>query len=232
MGDSVKVCVLSDIHSNLNAFQAVLQHMPKVDSILCVGDFVGYGAEPNEVLKLARSKNMRAVLGNHDYGAISKNKSGFNPIAAKALLWTYEKLNRDNARYLRGLPEQLNLTLGDKKVLVVHGSPRDPLFEYVFPDISNQELFELTSDVAADVIIIGHTHVPMTRVIQGKLIVNPGSVGQPRDRDPRASYAVLNIGEEVEVDQRRVQYDVEKTAEKIKAAGLPSELATRLFFGW
>jgi len=228
----MKVCVLSDIHSNLDAFQAVLKDMPKVDSIIYVGDFVGYGAEPNEVVELARSKDMRAVLGNHDYGAIARDQSGFNPIAAQALLWTSEKLNKDNARYLRGLPEQMNLTLGGKRVLVVHGSPRDPLFEYVFPDVSNQELFQLTKDVAADVVILGHTHAPMTRMIQGKLIVNPGSVGQPRDRDPRASYAILDIGKEVEVDQRRVQYDIEKTAKKIKSAGLPSELATRLFFGW
>jgi putative phosphoesterase len=224
--------VLSDIHSNLNAFQAVLKDMPKVDSIICAGDFVGYGAEPNEVVELARSKEMRAVLGNHDYGATARDKSGFNPIAAQALLWTSEKLNKDNAKYIRGLPEQLNMTLGEKKVFVVHGSPRDPLFEYVFPDVSNQELFQLTRDVAADVVILGHTHAPMTRIIQGKLVVNPGSVGQPRDRDPRASYAILNIKEEVEVIQRRVEYDIEKTAKKIKSAGLPSELATRLFFGW
>jgi putative phosphoesterase len=228
----MKVCVLSDIHSNLEAFQAVLKDMPKVDAIICAGDFVGYGAEPNEVVELARSKEMRAVQGNHDYGAIARDQSGFNPIAAQALLWTSEKLRKDNVRYLRGLPEQLNLTLGGKRVLVVHGSPRDPLFEYVFPEVSNQELFRLTKDVAADVVILGHTHAPMTRMIQGKLIVNPGSVGQPRDRDPRASYVILNIGEEVEVDQRRVQYDIERTAKKIKSAGLPSELATRLFFGW
>jgi putative phosphoesterase len=228
----MKVCVLSDIHSNLDAFQAVLKDVPKVDSIICAGDFIGYGAEPNEVVELARSKGMRAVLGNHDYGAIAQDKSGFNPIAAQALLWTSEKLRGNNTRYLRGLPEQLNLTLGEKRVFVVHGSPRDPLFEYVFPDVSNQELFQLTRDVAADVVILGHTHAPMNRIIQGKLVVNPGSVGQPRDRDPRASYVILDIKEEVEVTQRRVQYDIEKTAEKIKSAGLPSELAIRLFFGW
>jgi putative phosphoesterase len=228
----MKVCVLSDIHSNLDAFQAVLKDMPKVDSIICAGDFVGYGAEPNEVVELALSKDIRAVLGNHDYGAIARDKSGFNPIAAQALLWTSEKLNKDNARYLRGLPEQLNMTLGGKRVFVVHGSPRDPLFEYVFPDVSSQELFQLTKDVAADVVILGHTHAPMTRMIQGKLVVNPGSVGQPRDRNPQASYAILDIREEVEVTQRRVEYDIEKTADKIKSAGLPSELATRLFFGW
>jgi len=228
----MKVCVLSDIHSNLDAFQAVLKDMPKVDSIICAGDFVGYGAEPNEVVELARSKDMRAVLGNHDHGAIAREKSGFNPLAAQALLWTSEKLKGANAKYLRGLPEQLSMALGGKRVFVVHGSPRDPLYEYVFPDVSNQELFQLTKDVAADVVILGHTHAPMTRMIQGKLVVNPGSVGQPRDRDPRASYAVLDIKGEVEVTQRRVVYNIEKTATKIKSAGLPSELATRLFFGW
>ncbi len=228
----MKICVISDIHSNLAAFQAVLKHLPKCDVTVCVGDLVGYAAEPNEVVDLVRSKNMKAVLGNHDYGVISRDTTGFNTIAAKAVLWTTPQLKAENARYLRGLPEELKFTCGGKKVVAVHGSPRDPLFEYIFPDISNHELFEVIRDVDADVLIIGHTHVPMVRTIQGKLVVNPGSVGQPRDWNPRASYMVLTIDDEVKVEHERVEYDIEKTAAKIKAAGLPDELAMRLHFGW
>ena len=228
----MRVGIIADPHSNLAAFQAVLKHMPKVDDIVCAGDLVGYGAEPNEVIDLAKKKDIRTVLGNHDYGAISRDVSGFNPFAARAVLWTADNLSEENARYLRGLREELMLTYGGRRIYVVHGSPRDPLFEYVFPDLPNRELLELMRKVNADVIVLGHTHVPMQRVIQGKLILNPGGVGQPRDRDPRASYMLLTLDDEISVKHERVEYDIGKTAKKIEAAGLPSELATRLYFGW
>ena len=228
----MKIGIMADPHSNLAAFQAVLKHMPKVDELVCAGDLVGYGAEPNEVIDLARKKGIQTVLGNHDYSAITRDVAGFNPFAAKAALWTAKNLRDDNVKYLRGLQEELRLTCGGKRIYVVHGSPRDPLFEYVFPDLPNRELLELMRNVEADVIVLGHTHVPMQRIIQGKLILNPGGVGQPRDRDPRASYMLLTIDGEISVEHERVEYDVEQTAKKIEAAGLPSELATRLYFGW
>jgi len=228
----MKIGIMADPHSNLAAFQAVLKHMPKVDELVCAGDLVGYGAEPNEVIDLARKKGIQTVLGNHDYSAITRDVAGFNPFAAKAALWTAKNLRDDNVKYLRGLQEELRLTCGGKRIYVVHGSPRDPLFEYVFPDLPNRELLELMRNVEADVIVLGHTHVPMQRVIHGKLILNPGGVGQPRDRDPRASYMLLTIDGEISVEHERVEYDVEQTAKKIEAAGLPSELATRLYFGW
>jgi len=228
----MRIGIIADPHSNLAAFQAVLEHMPKVDDIICAGDLVGYGAEPNEVIDLAKKKDIRTVLGNHDYGAISRVVAGFNPFAAKAVLWTADNLREENARYLRGLREEMMLTHGGRRIYVVHGSPRDPLFEYVFPDLPNRELLELTRRVEADVIVLGHTHVPMQRVIQGKLVLNPGGVGQPRDRDPRASYMLLTLDDEISVKHERVEYDIGEAARKIEAAGLPSELATRLYFGW
>jgi len=228
----MKIGIMADPHSNLAAFQAVLKHMPQVDELVCAGDLVGYGAEPNEVIDLARKKGIQTVLGNHDYSAITRDVAGFNPFAAKAALWTAKNLRDDNVKYLRGLQEELRLTCGGKRIYVVHGSPRDPLFEYVFPDLPNRELLELMRNVEADVIVLGHTHVPMQRVIHGKLILNPGGVGQPRDRDPRASYMLLTIDGEISVEHERVEYDVAQTAKKIEAVGLPSELATRLYFGW
>jgi len=228
----MRIGVIADPHSNLAALQAVLKQMPKVDDIICAGDLVGYGAEPNEVIDLANRRKVRAVLGNHDYGAITRDVAGFNPFAAKAVLWTADKLSKENVRYLRGLREELTLTFGSRRVHVVHGSPRDHLYEYVFPDLPNRELLELTRNVNADVIILGHTHLPMQRVIQGKLVLNPGGVGQPRDRDPKASYMILTLDDEISVKHERVEYDIERTAKKIEAAGLPSELATRLYFGW
>ena len=228
----LKVGVIADIHSNLPALEAVLKHMPKVDALICAGDLVGYAAEPNEVVELVHKRELPTVMGNHDYAAVTRDVSSFNPWAARAALWTAERLTRENAGYLRKLPEHLKLELGGRRVYVVHGSPRDPLFEYVFPDVSNRVLAELTRDLEADVVVLAHTHVPMMRKVMGKLILNPGGIGQPRDRDPRASYAVLTIGKEIEARIERVEYDIEEAAKKIAQAGLPSELGTRLYFGW
>lgn len=228
----MRVGVIADIHSNFEALKSVLKHMPKVDSLICAGDLVGYAAEPNEVVGLIREREIPTVMGNHDYAAVTRDVSSFNPWAAKAALWTADKLKRENAGYLRKLPEHLNLEFGGKRVYVVHGSPRDPLFEYVFADVSNRVLAELTREVEADVVVLAHTHVPMLRKVMGKLILNPGGVGQPRDRDPRASYALLTLGKEIEAKMERVEYNIEEAARKIALAGLPSELGTRLHFGW
>lgn len=228
----MKIGLIADIHSNLAAFKAVLKDMPRVNELICIGDLVGYAAEPNEVVELARSKRVRAVMGNHDYAAVTRDVRGFNPIAARAALWTADNLSRENLEYLSNLPTHLKLKYGGQNLYVVHGSPRDPLNEYVFPDTPNRVLAELVRDLDANIVVFGHTHMPIKRVIYGKLIVNPGGVGQPRDRDHRASYAILILGDEADVSYHRVEYDIKDTAQKIRDAGLPSELATRLFFGW
>jgi putative phosphoesterase len=227
----MKIGLIADPHSNLAAFKAVLNDMPRVDQIICVGDLVGYAAEPNEVVNLVRSKNIRVVMGNHDYAAATRDVRGFNSLAAQAALWTAKHLSGENLKFLSNLPTHLKLTL-EQRLYVVHGSPRDPLNEYVFPDYPNREFSEILEGADAEIVVLGHTHVPMKRMIMGKLIVNPGSVGQPRDRDSRASYAVLTLDKEIEVSYKRTEYDIEDTAGKIKAAGLPEELAARLFFGW
>ncbi len=228
----MKIGLVSDIHSNLSAFKAVLKDMPSVDTIICMGDMVGYGAQPNHVLRLARSKKVRSTMGNHDYAALTQDVRGFNDRAANVAIWTSENLTTENSEYLAVLPTSINLKIGDKKIFVVHGSPRDPLNEYVFPNISNRDLVEVIKGVDADIILLGHTHIPMKRLIMGKIVVNPGGVGQPRDRDPRASYVVLSGGKEIGISFRRVEYNIDASVAKIKAAGLPEELATRLFFGW
>ena len=228
----MKIGLIADVHANLAAFKAVLKDMPKVEEIICVGDLVGYCAEPNEVVRLAKSKEIRTVKGNHDYAAVTKDVRGFNPWAAKAAIWTSDNLTKENAEYLASLPTHLELKMAGQKIYIVHGSPRDPLNEYVFPDFSNRDMAEVINGVDADLVVLGHTHVPMKRMVMGKTIVNPGGVGQPRDRDPRASYVVLTGGKEIEISFRRVEYDIKTTVDKMRAAGLPEELATRLFFGW
>ena len=228
----MKIGVIADLHSNLAALQAVIDDMPRVKELICVGDLVGYAADPNEVVELARSRRVLAVMGDHDHAAVSRDARRLNPIAARAAIWTVERLSGENLEFLSNLPDRLELSYGERKLYVVHGSPRDPLRGFVPPDTSNRMLAELVRELEADIILMGHTHMPMKRLIYGKLILNPGGVGQPRDRDPRASYILLDLGAEVEAGFHRVEYDVEGTARKIEAAGLPSELAMRLFFGW
>ena len=228
----MKIGLIADIHSNLAAFRAVLEDMPRVDELICAGDLVGYAAQPNEVIELARSKRVRTVMGNHDYASITRDVRGFTPIAAEAALWTSRNLEGKNSDHLRSLPQEMTLARAGKIVYVVHGSPRDPLSGYVFPDIPNRALLDLVGGIKADVIVFGHTHVPMRRVVYGKLVLNPGGVGQPRDRDPRASYMVLRLNGEIEVEHRRVKYEIDKTAKLINSCGLPSELAARLYYGW
>lgn len=228
----MKIGVIADIHSNLSAFKAVLEDMPRVDQIVCAGDLVGYAAEPNEVVDLAKSKRLQVVMGNHDYAAVTRDARGFNPLAAQAALWTADKLTIENFKFLSNLPTHLKLSFAKQKLYLVHGSPRDPLNEYIFPDVPNPELAQVVKNVNADVLVLGHTHVPMSRMMLGRLVVNPGGVGQPRDRNPNASYAVLTLGKKIWVEHRRVKYDTGDVAKKIKIAGLPEELAARLFFGW
>ncbi|MEW6222746.1 MAG: metallophosphoesterase family protein [Candidatus Hadarchaeota archaeon] len=227
-----KIALIADPHSNLLALEAVFKDMPGVDRVVCAGDLVGYGAEPNEVVGLLKSKGVQTVKGNHDQAALTRDVGDLNSIAAEAALWTSRKLSQESLRHLSGLATELRLKIGKSRIYVVHGSPRDPMNEYIFPDISNQELARLVEGVEEDIIVLGHTHIQMKRMILGKLVVNPGGVGQPRDGDPRASYAVLTIEEDVKVEFRRVEYDVAAAAEKITAAGLPEELASRLSLGW
>jgi len=228
----LKVAVISDIHSNLSALRAVLDDMPTVDRVLCLGDLVGYAAEPNEAVELLRKKGVTCVMGNHDYAAVTRDVKGMNELAARAALWTAQKLSEENAKFLRSLPLENRVKLSGKLIYMVHGSPRDPLWEYIFPDISNSLLLEAVRAIQADIILLGHTHVPMQRMIFGKLVLNPGGVGQPRDMDSRASYMVLELSDEPKVELRRVKYDIDATAKKIRSSGLPEELAARLYFGW
>ena len=228
----MKIGLIADIHSNLAAFRAVLADMPRVDELVCAGDLVGYAAQPNEVIELARSKRVRTVMGNHDYASITRNVRDLHPMAAEAALWTSRNLKGENVDYLRSLPKELKLTRAGKIFYVIHGSPRDPLSGYVFPDVSSRDLLDLVGGIKADVVVFGHTHVPMNRSVYGKLVLNPGGVGQPRDRDPRASYMVLRLNGEIEVEHRRVKYEIDETTKFINSAGLPSELAARLYYGW
>ncbi|MBI4344842.1 MAG: metallophosphoesterase family protein, partial [Euryarchaeota archaeon] len=167
-----------------------------------------------------------SILGNHDYAVLSGDTSWFNPIAAAAIEWTARDLTQDSLGYLRSLPRSY-----ENAIYMVHGSPKNPLEEYVYGDAPDYQLLEMFDHTRRDIIVLGHTHVPFIRRLGGRLVFNPGSVGQPRDGDPRASYAILDTEErEVEID--RVGYDIDAVARAILDRGLPQPLALRLYGGW
>ena len=220
----MKIAIISDIHGNLTALNTVLEEIGDM-RILCCGDIVGYNPWPNEVIEIVINKKIASVMGNHDFATVIGNTSDFNPIAARAIEWTIEKIMEDNIEFLKSLPLKYN----DENFVIVHGSPRDQLNEYVYPEHPYIESF--LEDITQDILILGHTHIPFVKRFSDKVILNPGSVGQPRDGNPYASYAILDA-EKKEVDIKRVKYDIEEVADRIIKECLPVELAMRLFHGF
>ena len=240
--------VISDIHGNLEALEAVLEDVPDgVEEIYCLGDVIGYGASPNECCESVRSYEMPVISGNHDLAVtdLSTDLAWFNPVAAAAIQWTREQLTPDNAEFLRTRPRMLQ----SEETLFVHGSVRDP-DEYILNGtVAWENLAVLTADYPnVQVCFFGHTHVKtvvpspdgpssgshdtLDLSSGGPYLVNPGSVGQPRDGDTFASYVLAeNTQDETRIAYRFVEYDVEKAQDKIRAAGLPGMLADRLALG-
>jgi putative phosphoesterase len=218
-----KLIITADIHSNLEAFQ----ELPP-GKVICCGDFVGYGADPNRIVELVSTSDWTCVMGNHDWAALTKETKNMDSFAKESALWTFNQISPSSRKFLAGLPRTKILEIEEKSILVVHASPRNALHEYVF----NPETVKmLLKAIPQDILLFGHTHVPMVVRDGEKLAINPGAVGQPRDDDPRSSYAELRFPS-LKVDIIRKKYDIEKTAQKIMNAGLPPVLAERLYGGW
>ena len=224
----MRLALISDPHANLPALEAVLRALDRegVDRIVCAGDLVGYNPWPNEVVALLRDRGVLAIRGNHDRAMLGGKMAAFNPIAAQALAWTATHLTSETMASLRRMEDRTRFVAGSKTVAVYHGSPRDD-DEYVYPENATEDLVRAAG---AEMVVLGHTHVPMYAAYPSGIVVNPGSVGQPRDDDPRAAYAVLDTTTE---DWRveRVAYDVASAQHAIERAGLPRFLAARLAFG-
>jgi len=233
-GDGVRVAFISDVHSNLEALEAVLDEVGKL-KVYCCGDIVGYGASPNEVVRTLRGIGATCVLGNHDYASVRGDAGEFNARAAMAVMWTSQHLSQESREFLGTLPREFSTEVGAKRLYMTHGSPDDAMWEYVLPS-THSDLFDYyLKKVRADVMALGHTHSAFQwRGDDGGLVFNPGSVGQPRTGDRRASFAILQMrsGEpEPEVEIRQVEYDVERAAKKILESGLPPSLASQLLSG-
>jgi diadenosine tetraphosphatase ApaH/serine/threonine PP2A family protein phosphatase len=240
------VAIVSDIHANRHAFEAVLRDIDSSDAreLWCLGDIVGYGADPNDCCALARRHAAVCLSGNHDLAVTGELAlDEFSPGAALAARWTQEVLDEEHADWLRALSPKG----GEDGVGLYHASPRDPVWEYVVSTL----LAELCLDVAPDrVSLVGHSHVALSFVrpdgeaatgeprragdaldlSAGEWLINPGSVGQPRDGDPRAAWLLLDT-EAWRGEWRRVEYDIRGAAAAIRAARLPDSLAERLQYG-
>jgi len=234
----MRIALISDIHSNWEALQAVWREVKNADVILCMGDLVGYGASPNEVVEFVKrqmeKRTLLCVRGNHDNAIAFGAEWGFNPYAREAVRWHQRVMTIENLEFLRRLPvRQLFTDDTGRSYLLIHGSPRAPLDEYLFPWLPDGEFRAVLGYIKQDDLLVGHTHIPMLKVFEGRRIINPGGVGQPRDGDWRTAYAVINTEEEPpdNVEFHRVEYDVEESARKIVEAGLPRFLAERLFEG-
>jgi putative phosphoesterase len=233
------IALLSDVHGNLLALEAVLDDLQArdVNRVCCLGDLVGYGADPNGVIDLLRSRGVPSILGNYDEGvAWETGDCGcFYPddeaklIGDASYAFTVAAVTAERKAYLRTLPRELHATLAGKKVHLVHGSPRR-INEYLLRDRDERTYLRLARAESDDVLAFGHTHDPWYRWYGEKLFVNVGSAGRPKDGDPRAAYAILRSSSEkpVEVEIVRVTYDVEAAAQAVLAAGLPAGLAEML----
>ena len=242
----MRVLIVSDIHSNLEAFQSVIDGAEAsggFDQIWHLGDLVGYGPDPVECIDLIRKYDGHAVAGNHDLATVGKlSLEAFNVYATEAVRWTIPQLSEDHLGYLSGLP----ISFESEDFTAVHGSPRDPVWEYVVSPAAAIASFQHFKTSRC---LVGHSHLPFIcrpqengavflefpvdrPVVLGKdrVIINPGGVGQPRDGDPKASYAIYDT-DDGSITHQRAEYDIPTTQEKMAERGLPKYLADRLAHG-
>jgi putative phosphoesterase len=227
------IAVIADVHSNLEALKKVLSKISNLrgcEFILDAGDIVGYNTRPNECVELVRKHSVRSVMGNHDRAGAIGDYSGMNPLAIVAARWNFDKLEMANRNYLYKLPERLEIEQEGKRIVVMHGSPRQPLHDYVFPWVPDEVFAKHLHDAKADILILGHTHIPFVKKLESGLVLNPGSVGQPRDHNRKASYALLDV-KLMDAKIMRVDYNIPKVSDEVVKAELPDFLAERLFFG-
>jgi predicted phosphodiesterase len=242
----MRILVISDIHANLTALEAVLAEAGEVEATWCLGDLVGYGPDPNQCVERIRERpGLQCIIGNHDAAALRQIDSDtFNPEARNAIIWTQKTLSKSSIDFLSNLPEKIELD----EVTLTHGSPRHPVWEYLLDTRSATQNFDYFE---TPLCFVGHTHLPVVYTLStgnhlarlsipepnqkftlpSRAIINPGSVGQPRDRDPRAAFGIFDP-ENYTWDYHRVAYDILEVQERMLEAGLPERHIQRLAAGW
>lgn len=231
----MRIGIISDIHGNLPALEAVLDDLgPKqLDALYCLGDLVGYAAFPNEVTERIRAQGIPTIMGNYDDGVgFDRDECGCaytdpveRQLGDRSLEWTKAIVTTDNKAFLRSLEKEIRFDADGKRVLLVHGSPRR-INEYLFEDRPLSSFQRLAASSNADIVVFGHTHRPYTKLVDGVLFVNAGSVGKPKDGDWRAGYVVLEPSSDAHaVTFVRIPYDVKTVADAIRASDLPDQFA-------
>jgi putative phosphoesterase len=232
------VAVITDVHANLPALEATLGRIDElgIERTYCGGDLVGYGPHPNEVCRLIEARGIPTIYGNYDY-AIARDLDDCGcayvtphdrELGQQSVEWTLEHTDGASKAFMRKLPFDLRFAVGDWQVHLVHGSPRK-VNEYLFEDKPDSLYERLAAAEDAQLLIFGHTHKPWIRDFGGVRFVNCGSVGKPKDGDPRGAFAVLEwTGDEIAVRIERVEYDAATVAREVAAAGLPQEFADKL----
>jgi putative phosphoesterase len=210
----MKIALFSDIHANLPAFEAFLADLDrrKADAVYCLGDMIGYNIWPNEVIAEIRKRGFATLVGNHD-----QKTSGY----------AYELVSPNNRAYLNTLPAHIKLEYQNLNIVLAHGSTRS-VNEYVLEDLEESYVLEMMNEAKADMLCVGHSHLPYHRIIGDKHVVNIGSVGKPKDGNPDGCYVLLTIEDSIKADFIRFSYNVEKAATAIETSPLPNEFADRL----
>ncbi len=234
-----RVAVLTDIHANLPALRAALARVDEldVDAVYCGGDLVGYGPHPNGVCTLIEEHAIPTIYGNYDY-AIARNLEDCGcaypdqrdrELGQLSVDWTLVHTSQRAKDFMRTLPFDLRFVLGERRVRLVHGSPRK-VNEYLFEDKPARTFERIAAGAGCDVLVFGHTHRPWVHEYGGVLFVNCGAVGKPKDGDPRAAFGLLDLDEagQLRASIERIAYDVDAVAGDITAAGLPNEYAEKL----
>ncbi|MFN2149889.1 MAG: metallophosphoesterase family protein [Anaerolineales bacterium] len=242
----MRVLTISDIHANLTALEAVLEAAGDIDATWCLGDLVGYGPDPNECIERIQAlPGLLCLIGNHDQAAMGEIPlARFNNDAGSVIAWTQDSLSEANLTFLHTLPSKVTL----EEFTLAHGSPNQPIWEYILDPLSADRNFEAFN---TDYCLVGHSHIPLMfhkpfvdsytllrpvtwnepMALSPRMIMNPGSVGQPRDGDPRASFAILDT-EAKTWELMRAEYDIKAVQLRILKAGLPERQALRLLAGW
>lgn len=229
----MKIALFSDIHANLPALEAFFQNLEKQqpDAVYCLGDLVGYNIWPNEVINEIRKRGIPTITGNYDFGigrhsddcgcAYKSDEEKAN--GAVSIRLTNELVGEEERRYLRSLPKHIRLEFEQYNLLLVHGSPRK-VNEYLFEDREEASMLRIMGD--ADILCFGHTHKPYHRLLPGdKHAINIGSVGKPKDGDPRGGYVMLHLDADVRAEFIRFAYDVEQAARAVEESELPDAYA-------
>ena len=233
----MRFAIISDIHSNIVALNEVLASIAKqqINQIFCAGDLVGYAPFPNEVIDLIRDKNIPTVMGNYDdgignmrfiCGCYYKDEKD-EALGQESIAWTKSHTSEENKAFLRSLPKEIRLNMASKRILIVHGSPFR-FNEYITEEIEQDYAEKLLRESNSDILICGHTHIPFRLVIGDQMIINVGSIGKPKHGDPRAVYAIVEIGDRFSIQFEYVHYNYESVVRAIEESELPNEFAQLL----